>query len=377
MDNQTTQQLLQKYIEGACSAEEQLLVENWLEHSEIKNNAWYMMGNDDRAKYVLKIRSRLLKSIQSKPVVVRRLWPQIAAAAILIIAGAGIWLYAPRPFINLNAEIINQNDIAPGKNRATLTFANGKTIKLSDAKTGLIVNASSLKYNDGTEVAALQNASRNEVMLTTTTPLGGTYQVTLPDGSKVWLNAASSLKFPSTFVHADNQERRVELAGEAYFEVSKDQQHPFAVYSRGQKVQVLGTHFNINCYQDEESVKTTLLEGSVNISPLKGGNDVVLRPDQQAVLADNNRITVKEIDAEVAIDWKNGDFIFKGESLESAMRKVARWYNVDVVYGPGAPKDLLLIGSVSRSRSILAVLELLERTGTVKVKAEGRKITIL
>jgi ferric-dicitrate binding protein FerR (iron transport regulator) len=251
--------------------------------------------------------------------------------------------------------------------------------------------------------------SRNNArggLLTAATPRGGTYQITLPDGTKVWLNAASSLKFPASF--GSLKTRSVELTGEGYFEVAKDKAHPFIVATAKQEVQVLGTHFNINAYNDEGSTKTTLLEGSVSVSSLPlysssrgkrsderplghatsrdlsyrrddggGRDDVVLKPNQESVLTNNAQIRVTDVTAEDAVAWKNGDFVFRGEALESVMRKVARWYDVEVVYADDVPRDVVIGGYVSRSRNISVVLERMAKTGRIKFKIEGKKITVM
>lgn len=293
-----------------------------------------------------------------------RLWPKIVGiAAALTFLAIGIYFYG-------QSGITVRNDIAPGKNMAMLTLADGSTIALSDAKTGVVINASSLKYNDGSVIqdADSIHSPGAEAKLTTSTPNGGTYQVILPDGTHVWLNAASSLKFPSKFSSGN---REVTLSGEGYFEVTKDKAHPFVVKSKGQEVRVLGTHFNINSYADEPGVKTTLLEGAVMVN-----DKTILKPGQQSVW-DGSVVKVSDADLQVELSWKNGDFIFNGERLESIMRKVSRWYDVDVIYAEGAPKDFVLGGFVSRSKPISAILELLEKTGKVKCKINGRTVMIM
>jgi transmembrane sensor len=208
------------------------------------------------------------------------------------------------------------------------------------------------------------------------TPNGGQYQVTLPDGSKVWLNAASSLKFPPSFSRLVN--RRVELLrGEAYFEIAKDKNHPFIVKSNGQEVKVLGTHFNINSYSDEQSTKTTLLEGSVKIEIVSGSRPkkgVVIRPGQQSILS-GERIRIVDADIESDLAWKNQEFVFKGENIQSIMRKLSRWYDIEVNYN-GDCSHLSFYGVLSRSKNISSVLKLMENAGNVKFKIEGKKITV-
>jgi transmembrane sensor len=194
----------------------------------------------------------------------------------------------------------------------------------------------------------------------------------LPDGTKVWLNAESTLKFPSTFSHLNN-DRTVEMIGEAYFEVTKDKAHPFIVKSNGQEVKVLGTHFNVKSYVQDGNIKTTLLEGAVQVST-KDQQQVVLKPGQQA-LVKGRKIDVQQADTELAVAWKNHKFMFEKESIRNVMAMVERWYDVDVVYQGELTEDLFG-GSVSRSDDITVVLNTLELTGKVHFKIEGRRILV-
>lgn len=311
-----------------------------------------------------------------------KLWSRIASvAAILTVIIAGFWLYKSNQNIfNPQSPIFSQNYITPGKNSATLTFGNGKTIKLSEAKTGVKMAASGLTYTDGTAVNTgkdgthdVNDTGKFPEMTTISTPRGGTYQVMLPDGTVVWLNAATTLKFPSTF--AGMAKRQVELIdGEAYFEVSKIRKHkgagmPFMVLSKGQELEVLGTHFNINSYADEFSVKTTLLEGSVRV------NNALLKPDQQSVLT-RNGLSIKEVDAADEVAWKYGKFSFNEEELDVIMKKIARWYDVKVAYEDDL-RNVRFSGSISRFTSISKVLGLLETTGRVHFEIEGNKIIVM
>jgi ferric-dicitrate binding protein FerR (iron transport regulator) len=288
------------------------------------------------------------------------------------------------------------NDIAPGKNGATITLSNGKVIQLSDAKTGVVVGKD-LKYNDG---AAVQGGGpdlrQDDVMqLTATTAKGQTYQFTLPDGTKVWLNADSKISFPSRF---PGQERKILLSGEAYFEVAKVVMPlsaeplpgqiskpatlfkvPFLVESKGQTVEVLGTHFNISAYQDERLTTTTLVEGSVRVSMFDvalGRRTEMLKPNQQSIQTPGGGMQVRNVDVSEALDWKNGLFIFNDEPLQNVMRRVARWYDVEVSYD-GVDQNELYGGSVSRYDNVSKVLRKLELTGGIHFKIEGRKIKVM
>lgn len=295
----------------------------------------------------------------------------IAAAVALIISG--IWFYAGNPVVNRNSEIVNQNDIKPGKNAATITLPDGSSVQLSDAKTGVVIDASKITYSDGSTLGSkgesnLGNTSSLRLpngMTAITTPRGGTYQVVLPDGTKVFLNADSKLEFPSKFFGG---ERRVKLTGEAYFVVVHNSKMPFKVESNGQIVEDIGTEFNINAYADERSTKTTLVEGSAKV------NEVILKPNQQSSL-NGTRIKVENVDTELAIAWKNNQFIFEHDDIRYIMRMISRWYNVEIVYQGELPVTTFS-GAVSRFANVSEVLRPLESTGQVKFKIEGMKILV-
>lgn len=300
-----------------------------------------------------------------------KLWPRfVAAASVVLVVGLGVYFYtaqstAPKAGFSLGAV----KDIPPGKSTATLTLANGEVIQLSQAKSGVVINAKALVYDDGTEVGTAEPVTGVQ---TIATPRGGIYQVILPDGTKVWLNAASSLKFPSSFQGLAS--RKVDLVGEAYFEVSKNKAQPFIVSTAKQAVTVLGTHFLISSYPDENATKTTLLEGAVKVS--SASEEKTLVPGQQSIL-NSDQLTIQPADVEEVMAWKNGDFVFKSEDLEGILKQVSRWYDVELVYAADAPKKVILWGYVSRSNHISAVLNQLERTGKVHFKMDGKKIMIM
>jgi ferric-dicitrate binding protein FerR (iron transport regulator) len=260
----------------------------------------------------------------------------------------------------------------PGSNKAILTLGNGDRISLTDAADGELARQGDTrisKTKDGQLLYEPENGAAGGMVKrnTISTPRGGQYRIDLPDGTRVWLNAASSLAFPASFAGLD--ERSVELTGEAYFEVAKDAGKPFKVISNAHTVEVLGTHFNINAYNDEPDIKTTLLEGAVRV------NGSMLRPGQQSVLA-NGRLSIRNAETDMETAWKNGEFIFNGQDFKTVMRTISRWYDVDVVYEYD-PKPFRIGGEVSRSRSITEVLKMLEVTGGVKFKLEGRTIKVI
>lgn len=296
----------------------------------------------------------------------------LVAASIAFIGGTYTYLQKKDPVASQSYS----TDVSPGGNRALLTLENGKKIQLSDSKTGIVVDASKLTYNDGTLIDNEKSQS-----FTVSTPRGGTYQVRLPDGSIAWLNAASSLTYSSP-LKSDGGIRRVKLIGEAYFEVAKDKEHPFVVSTDKQNVTVLGTHFNINSYKDERAVRTTLLEGSVRVdlisyqgAPLPEKTKI-LKPGMQAVNS-GAIIEVNEVDPDLAISWKNGEFAFRNEQLGDIMKNVARWYDVEVVYEDPDAQYKQYGGSISKYENISKVLGMLELTGNVKFKIEGKKIIVI
>jgi ferric-dicitrate binding protein FerR (iron transport regulator) len=207
---------------------------------------------------------------------------------------------------------------------------------------------------------------------TVSTPRGGQYQLTLSDGSKVWLNASSSLRFPTAF---PGTERRVEITGEAYFEVAGNESKPFVVDIAGKgEVEVLGTQFNINAYEDEPAIKTTLLEGKVKVSESNGSQSSVLKPGQQAQLANGIRV-MDNVDMEEIMAWKTGWFYFDRQELPAIMRQVSRWYDVDVRY-EGRISKKSFSGIVGRDNDIKDVLKIMENAG-IRFRIEGSSITVL
>ncbi len=297
-----------------------------------------------------------------------------AAAAIVFI------VFSLTAYISLQKkkEHVFATDVAPGKNKAILTLADGKKISLSDAMKGDIAKEAGFsitKTADGRlvyNVAGSENV--NDTRLNTiSTPNGGEWQIQLPDGSTVWLNAASSIQYSLNIGTA--KQRRVKLDGEAYFEVAKNAAHPFIVETDKQAVEVLGTHFNINSYRDERLTKTTLLEGSVRVSHKTTNESEVLKPGEQSLVSVSG-MDVKEVDVDEAIAWKNGYFMFNNERQESILRKVARWYNVEIEYADPAVKEVMYYGTVSRFEKISKVLRKFEQTGEVRFDIKGNKVIV-
>lgn len=323
---------------------------------------------------------RFYQSINVKPVYRTRLWPRIAgAAAILLLIGSGLYVNMNRNrLFNENDILGSARDLPPGSDKAVLSFGNGIQINLSKSKTGVLLTEDKILYNDGSVLQADLTSSQRTI----STPRGGQYQVTLPDGTKVWLNAASSLKFPATFEAA--KQREVELTGEAYFEVTKHPEQPFVVSTGEQTVLVLGTHFNINGYADEAIIKTTLLEGLVRVSSLKKAvrgeaasvnKTILLKPGEQSSVS-GPAIKISKADTEAAVAWKNALFVFDYDNLQSILKKVSRWYDVEIVYLDESVKNEVFSGRISRFENVGEVLKKLSLTGAVKFKVEGRRILV-
>jgi len=304
-----------------------------------------------------------------------------AAAAILVTLSVGLYLFKPekqKRFAGTGAKV--SRDLAPGGNKAILTLANGAVISLTDAANGKIASqsgatinkakAGQLVYTDNGVVTAADEYN------SIATPKGGQYQLILPDGTRVWLNAAS-LKYPVAFT---GTARKVELTGEAYFEVAKNKAKPFMIHTAKQDVTVLGTHFNINAYADEPNTRTSLLEGSVKVAKLNDAASVIIKPGQAALVGDASsaaKIRIAAIDTDEAVAWKNGYFMFDSENLESILRKVARWYDVDITWQSKNSAQKEFSGTISKYSNASQVLKKLELTEAVHFKIEGRKIIVL
>lgn len=310
----------------------------------------------------------------------RRLW--MVAASVLVVVALGLsYLLITRKEKkeitgNLSQAIL-KNDIAPGGNKAVLTLANGSTIVLDSAKNGTLSqqgNTKVVKLDNG-KLIYEKDENANDVAVqynTITTPRGGQYQLVLADGSKVWLNAASSITFPTAF---RGPKREVQITGEAYFEVAHNAKMPFHVKVNHVDVTVLGTHFNINAYNDEGVIKTTLLEGSVKVSD--ENKSVMIVPGEQALAADNtDKINIKKnIDLEEVVAWKNGKFMFQDADIQTIMRQLERWYNITVSYEQNISNEEFE-GVISRNVNISQILSMLEKTGAVKFEIDGKNIIV-
>ena len=368
--------LIQKYRDNTASEAEKEALLKWYRQKAYQD-AEFPENEDAVGDFML---SRLNNEIKPNT---RSLsytkW--LAAASVLLILGAS-WFFVSKfsgGADKTSNALAQKNDIPPGGNKAILTLADGSKIALTDTGKGKVANQNGIQITKSAKGQLIYtikssgnpNASSGITAFNTIeTPKGGQFQVILPDGSKVWLNAFSSLKFPVNL--SSGKERRVELKGEAYFEVVHNEAHQFRVVTDKQVIEDLGTRFNVNAYADEASSKTSLLQGKVRITA--GGKTILLIPGQQAAVA--NGIKVSEINAEEVIAWKNGYFDFDDEKLETIMRSVARWYNVDVVFEDESLKKETFGAITTRFSNISTLLKIMEQTGDAKFSIEGSTIKI-
>jgi transmembrane sensor len=365
------EELLRKYQQGTCSPEEVVAVRYLYNLASASAEEVPERKNDGQVG--AEIWSRLPAGKKSHRLAIFSAIS--AAAAVIIMVGAGyLWIHHKTAVPN---EQQVHHDIAPGKNSATLTLTDGKKIVLTSDVKGELATESGVsitKAADGQliyEIKDQQNSDPKAVNQLSTAR-GESYQLRLPDGTMVWLNAASSITYPVSF--SDAALREVKLAGEAYFEVAKDKKRPFLVTTIQQQIRVLGTEFNVNAYPDEPETKTTLLEGTIKLSLGEGSQNRILKPGEQATLA-GTQLSVSTVDVERAIDWKNGDIVFQSEPLTSLMRRVSRWYNVSVIYADGVDKEGTFTGKVSRNKPVSVLLKALQSAG-LKFEVIGNKIIV-
>ncbi|MBB5441077.1 archaellum component FlaF (FlaF/FlaG flagellin family) [Pedobacter sp. AK017] len=378
MDKELLNRLTEKINKGTASAEELALFNAYM------NSLSRADGDQDWAEQRMggseAVRKELWEQILPMLTETRLMktfpWRRIAAAAsvVLCLSVGGYYLLKDK---TENPEVIaaKQQDFTPGSNKAILTLSNGKQILLDEAGKGKLaaegnsvinkIGNGRVVYNDDRSL----NDNAANVLNTMATPRGGQYQLTLADGTDVWLNAASSITYPATFTGKD---REVEITGEVYFQVAHNADKPFRVKSNGQTVEVLGTHFNINAYDNEAAIKTTLVEGSVAVTA--NNQKKFLKPGQQAMLS-SNTLTTKSVDINEELAWKQGYFDFTDADIKSIMRQLSRWYDVDVEFvGPVTTETFT--GRISRGRNISQVLKIVEGSKYVHLTFEERRIMV-
>lgn len=352
--------LLDRYRRGVCTESERLLVESLHLHTYDSEE----IPEDAVAKERVWQHWRTASAATGR----KSRAPWLAAAAFLVLIAAVAFLFRFAADTPPDSQI---TDIPAGGNKAILRLADGRTVQLDSSQNGVIMLPGRLLYTDSTLVGNLLDApaARDEAHNEIVTPKGGMYQVVLADGTKVWLNADSKLRFPPDFTKT---RREVSLVGEAYFEVAKNRAQPFIIKTAGQEVQVLGTSFNVTAYPDAVSEQTTLVEGKVSVSTRQTARQ--LSPGDQAVVGASG-ISVEKVDTAPFVAWKSGFIAFNEETLEHIMRDISRWYNVDVHF-EGADKQLRFGGMVSRYANVSEVLRRLELTGQVHFKIEEKRIVV-
>lgn len=371
MKNSTYVDLITKYNRGETNVEETTLVESWYLHQISKTSMAATDIDYDQKKRM--IFSKIHLKINSRKTILR-LWPKaIAAAVVLLGVGFVLRWHAKKSDLIKEPAFVIKNDIAPGANAATLILDNGEKVILTAATEKL-----QLKGNERADVGIEDGAlsyhasSKKSGKHTLVTANGQNYRLKLPDGTLVWLNAASSIKYPASFASA--AERKVQLDGEAYFEVAKDKKHPFVVETKLQRIEVLGTHFNINSYAGAQA-KTTLVEGSVKVMDKTTQTVIQLEAGEQGI-SSKKGLETKQVDAELQTAWKDGDFTFQGDDFKSALLKISRWYNVDIIFQDDLSSVMLPGGWISKNSKLSEVLKLMASTADLRFKIEERRVTI-
>jgi ferric-dicitrate binding protein FerR (iron transport regulator) len=402
-------ELFQKYINQTCTPAEVDQLFEMLENGEQELagkellKAHFQDGleptgyTDDALRVRLENRFKQIEqhiaAPQPRAKRVNYVWRWVAAAAVIILAGSGIWYWLAsetKPAVVLNPQ--QQNEVVPGSNKAMLTLDNGKTLALDSAAQGVLSQQGQTTINQQGgqliyDASEASNAPAGELIYNTlTTPRGGQYQLTLPEGTQVWLNSASSIRFPATF---NDSARVVYVTGEVYFEVKpryrkkNKERQPFIVQVQSankmvEEINVLGTHFNINAYEDEPYVATTLLEGKVSINRPGIASPAFLLPGQQAQLnpqANQVRV-INNADVLQAMAWKNGLFRFDGVELKTVMRQLARWYDVEIIFDRNAPVSELFNGAMQRNLQLSQVIKGMSAMG-IHVKKEGKQLIVM
>lgn len=349
-----------------------LLFEELTDEKNIEANlAWMESIQTEKA---LEKTKRLLQFATPQKSKRRRLWPFIAAACLMIAVVAFYLILPKKNNAGTEPKQLASTDALPGGNKATLTLSNGTVINLEEKSTGIIQNETGTKIEkkeDGLLMYEKLTEAKQTNYNTVSIPRGGQYALTLSDGTRVWLNALSSLKFPEQF---SDSLRVVELTGEAFFHVSKDRQHPFIVrMSEKEQVTVLGTQFNVNWYKDEETKKITLIEGSVDVKSQT--SSMKLTPGQQVRISNGNLSLEKFADTEAAAGWKDGKFVFRDADIYNIMRQAERWYDVNVIYRTTSSEHFNF--SISRNEPLSKILHLMELTGKIHFKIENKSVYVL
>ena len=393
-DQEHIKHIFFKYVAGEYSKEDLDFLLNELASSDSKRKEFEKLieealdnshGLEKLEPEIIRIGEETLQSLHRKlkprsfPI---RLIFKIAASVVAI-AGLSMAVYQfatdtkidQAPIENMASK---NTDVAPGRNQAIISIGNGGDMVLDEGESGIEISNNEIRYADGPALTRLKPDDIVQVR----TPKGGQFEVTLSDGTKVWLNAGSVLKYPAQF---GRKERRVTLIGEAYFEVNKESgryKRSFVVASNTQEITVLGTHFNVNAYPDEPLSTTTLVEGAVNVTVKSSTKSIgtavseILRPGQQSLLK-GGVLKVRTADIEQALAWKNNMFIFNNTPLEDVMRTIARWYDVDIYYQDRSAVSEIYAGSITRYENLSKVLRMLEKAGDTRFKLEEGRVVVM
>lgn len=390
-------QLVVRHLKGELSDDERRILSDWRGKSDANERIFVRMINEQQLLRDLpdfrseESRERAWKNIAAavaeKPGVFAFGYRRYIGYAAALVLSVGLGYFILRPEAGETPTVAGQTELLPGGDRALLILDDGEEIDLDKATVGEIARqgfAVISKSSEGDITYDIKTDPANNAgqvkFNTIATPNGGQYRLRLPDGTRVWLNAASSLRFPTRF---DARERRVELKGEAFFEVVHldSKKLPFRVISEKQEIEVLGTEFNVNSYSDEKSITTTLLRGKVKVNRTTSTesrsevNSVTLMPGQKASLVlQTDQIEVAQADLAESLAWKNGKFQFNDTELETIMRQIARWYDIDVEYS-GDVKKIRFRGAISRDEPASMVFRILETSG-IQIKTQGRKVTV-
>lgn len=370
------EELARKWMNGSITPAEEEEYAHWYNQDDGQPLEVPTSFADGRATQQL----RIWRAIQTRLAPVRhisRIWLRAASvAAILLLAGGGYWYLHKKSSPSLVVNVAENNDIRPGTTKAVLTLANGQKIVLDSATMGLLATQGNTRISSqsGGLTYQGQGSTTSSMYNTLSTSRGEQFPLTLSDGTRIWLNSASSIRFPVAFTEP---ERTVEITGEAYFEVAHDVTKPFIVrkVSDHTSVRVLGTHFNVNSYDDEAALKVTLMEGSVKVS--KGNITGLLHPGQQASLprSKDGQLHITQVDTEDVMAWKNGYFSFNQADLTTVMRQLARWYDVKIVY-QGEPPTMKFWGGIARNSNLSQVLKVLEESN-IHFRVQGKTLTVL
>ena len=385
MSKERAEELIRKYLEGTATPEEEALLESW--YTEAAQNQLESPAAPDYPKIGEEILQLLRAEQEGQVIPVQpksnspvRLWPSIAAAAaVIVLLWVGSYLlYHKDPMPSIVKRPAQETDILPAAAKATLTLVDGQTIQIDSAGGGTLPRQGNARIEtlNGQLIYSIsrpdpQTPKTNGVAYNTlTTKPGEHYSLLLQDGTKAWLNAASSITYPVVF---DGDKRQVKVTGEVYFEIAHNDKQPFSIAVRNELIEDIGTHLNINAYDNEPAINTTLLEGRINVS--NGSSSTILRPGQQATLAPGEEtFHVKTVDADKAVAWKDGYFYFDRADIETVMRQLARWYNIQVAYQGEIPKRTFK-GKVYRNINASEALQILSYFGA-HFKIDGKTITV-